>query len=284
MKIETICLTNEQIQRLKAIQLELLNEFVRVCKELHLTYFLCAGTLLGAVRHGGFIPWDDDIDVQMPRSDYLLFIREAKKYLGNKYVVSSFYTEPEFLGDFAKLVDVSTTYIEVSTYYRNIAKGCNIDIFPIDYIADNALKRFFYKTKIDLFRQRINKGYYLNDAYSKKSFKGKVFGLFASFVTFFMKPEKAEKRMLAYIEKHSPKNKTNYCVVESKCKRLYPTSIFNDTRIVQFEGKQYDAPIDLNGYLKIQYGPDYMKLPPVEKRVAHHYCAKIDFTNGYQHD
>lgn len=284
MKISTISLSQEQINKLKSIQLQLLDDFVKTCEKLGLTYFLCAGTLLGAVRHGGFIPWDDDIDVQMPRQDYLKFIREAKQFLNPKYVVSSFYTEDEFLGDFAKLVDTSTTYVEVSTFFRKITKGCNIDIFPIDFISDSRLKRFFYNLRINIFRKRINKGYYLNANYEKQSLKGKLFGVFAAVITGFMKPEKAEKKMLLFIEKHAPKTKTKYSIVESKCTRLYLSSVFDGTSRVSFEGKQYNAPVDTDNYLKIQYGPNYMELPPIEKRVIHHYCASIDFEHGIKND
>src|SRR5574344_610969 len=85
-------ISDDEIKSLKVIEVQLLDEFVRVCDLLHLTYFLCAGTLLGAVRHQGFIPWDDDIDVQMPRKDYEIFAKEASALLNSNYFLASLYS------------------------------------------------------------------------------------------------------------------------------------------------------------------------------------------------
>ena len=102
----------ETLTKVHEIELELLNEFVRICDKHNLTYFLVGGTLLGAVRHSGFIPWDDDIDVGMPRVDYDKFINIAKNELKNDYLLDSVETDKNYFLPFAKILKRNTLFIE----------------------------------------------------------------------------------------------------------------------------------------------------------------------------
>ena len=121
--------------------LVILKEFARVCGKHNLRYFLNGGTCLGAIRHKGFIPWDDDVDVMMPREDYEKFLTLQYEYEGTPYFIQSWKSDPRYTYGFAKLRDSSTTFIE--DFYRNhrINHGVWIDIFPLDGMAKKPIPR-----------------------------------------------------------------------------------------------------------------------------------------------
>ena len=126
-------MNKEEQEKLKQIELNLLVCFKEICEKHKLDYFLTGGTLLGAVRHKGFIPWDDDIDVGMPREDYETFLRVASSCLPDGIFLQTRKTDPEVPFNFAKLRDSRTTFIETSIKDLDINHGVYIDIFPIDY-------------------------------------------------------------------------------------------------------------------------------------------------------
>ena len=272
--LELIEITNEQLNKMKNIELDILKDVDKVCKELNLTYYLCAGTLLGAVRHGGFIPWDDDIDIQMPRKDYNLFIEKAQKLLKKNHIISSYKTEPAFIGDFFKIVNNNTTFVEVSTRKRNITKGVYIDVFPIDGIPEGKFKKLYYSFKISLLKQRISNGYSAEKVYKKRSFKGRIYNFLSGFLTCFMSPEKATTALNNFLTKNTIDN-SKYVMVESKYRRLYKREIFGNPSQIKFENLLFYAPSDVKGYLETQYGSNYMTPPPPEKQVSHHYCCEL---------
>ena len=113
-------LSEKQLNRLKAIELEMLRSFIEVCKELDLKYYLLGGTLLGAVRHKGFIPWDDDIDIGMPRKDYEVFISKAQNLLPVHLFVQTFQTDPQFPSAYCKIRNSNTTFLETAVKKINM--------------------------------------------------------------------------------------------------------------------------------------------------------------------
>ena len=121
------------IKRIQSREMELFRAFISVCEKLELPYFLNAGTMLGAVRHNGFIPWDDDIDVAMLRSDYEIFLSRAQELLPENMFLQTIDTDPEYLHNFAKIRHNETTFIESSVKSRHIHHGLYLDIFPLDY-------------------------------------------------------------------------------------------------------------------------------------------------------
>ena len=125
-------LSPQQLNVLKEKELELLRLFLEVCARLELTYYVLGGTLLGAVRHQGFIPWDDDIDVGMPRKDYTVFLQQAQQHLPEDIFLQTCFTDPAFPANYAKLRNSSTTFMESAFKNRNINHGICIDIFPLD--------------------------------------------------------------------------------------------------------------------------------------------------------
>ena len=123
---------NNDLNELKRIELEMLKTFIKICKKHNFMYFLVGGTCLGSVRHGGFIPWDDDIDVGMPRSDYNKFIKIASEELPGNMFLQTFFTDEQYPCAFAKIRNNDTTFIEKGLRKSNINHGIYIDIFPLD--------------------------------------------------------------------------------------------------------------------------------------------------------
>ena len=154
-------LTSDQIQGLRKTELALLDEFSRVCSELGLRWFLVQGSLLGAVRHGGFIPWDDDIDVGMMRADHERFVREAQKLLPEWCFLQTHKTDPGYMQCYSKLRDSRTVFWE--TTYKNIDMnhGVYIDIFPFDEYPDDVLSTAWYEARKLLIRYRLRGMYYI---------------------------------------------------------------------------------------------------------------------------
>ncbi len=273
-------MNEEEIKRIKAVEIAILDDFVRVCKQLNLTYFLCAGTLLGAVRHQGFIPWDDDIDVQMPRRDYEIFAKEAQKYLSNNYVLESCYSCDECYDNFMKIRDVTTTFVETTSRNFDIPHGVYLDIFAIDSLPDDKKEQKKYAYKIELFKSRVLAKNCKSQFLPKRSFKGKLFSLYAYIMSGFSSARKAVIKRDKFILSHQDAS-SKVVIVESKTNRHYDKEIFNGISDVVFEGKHYCAPKLCHEYLLVQYGPNYMQLPPEEKRHPHHYCCILDLDVPY---
>lgn len=141
-----------QMKEIWAVELDLLAEFQRVCEKYHLKYYASGGTLLGAVRHKGFIPWDDDIDVEMFREDYNKLCEIGPKEFKKPYVFQNEYTESGSLRGFSKLRNSQTTAMyrhEKRKCYQGYDKGIFIDIFPLDSILDDPIKQEKKKRKAD---------------------------------------------------------------------------------------------------------------------------------------
>ena len=129
--------TDEELHTLQQIELEILREFIRVCEKLGLDYFADGGTALGAVRHQGFIPWDDDVDVGMTRENYQVFLKEAPALLPATISLHSPYNDPRNPCYYSKLRYNGTKFVDYSTHRLDINKGIYIDIFPFDEVPDD---------------------------------------------------------------------------------------------------------------------------------------------------
>ena len=127
-----------ELRRIQLLELDLLKKVKKICEKYGLVYYLVSGTLLGAVRHKGFIPWDDDIDIAMPYNDYCIFLTLAQKELGDKYFVQNFNTEDGFNRGFTKIRINNTTYVSTENIDSTIHQGIWIDIFPLIFIGSKA--------------------------------------------------------------------------------------------------------------------------------------------------
>lgn len=251
----------------------LLEEFDRVCKRLSIPYVLFAGTLLGAVRHQGFIPWDDDLDVMMLREDYDRFLREADGVLDRE----KFFLQKEFSDHwpmfFSKLRLNGTTCLE--KYHPKDPKahqGIYMDIFPCDNAAKSGLgkKLQFLASKVVIAKSLDARGY---DTDSKKK---KLFIHACRLL-----PTGPFLKLVRGASGKSGMVQSFLGAASSYEKNLYPRSFFERRTDAEFEGGRYPVPQEFDALLRILYG-DYMRLPALEERACKQHAILIDLEHSYE--
>ncbi len=270
-------LSAEQLMEIKQIEMELFKSFISVCQKLNLKYYLIGGTLLGAVRHKGFIPWDDDIDVGMLREDYEIFLEKGQALLPEGYFLQCGKSDPEYLNCFAKIRNSNTTYLETSVRNRKINHGVFIDIFPLDFYPDNEKKQKLLLLKKKVLNSRISLLYY--NERKNKSFKIKLIEAIIKFLY-------PSCRMAVKDRDKLYKSVKNGSFVANHggawgIKEIVPVEWYGEGIFLEFEGLTVRAPIEYDKWLTQVYG-DYMQLPPEEKRCPHHYVDVIDFKKSYR--
>lgn len=263
--------TDIDLRRLQLIQLDILHAFDDLCKSRDLRYFLLGGSALGAVRHAGFIPWDDDIDVGMPRPDYERFVQFAQPLLPPHLFVQDYKSEPDCLLNFAKIRDSRTLYKEEVFAGLNIHHGVYIDVFPLDGgPADREeAERLLKRMKLYRFLLLNRKTDYIR----RKNLAASVgLSLLRPFISFNTCYRMEDALCMRYAYEDAP------CIANWHgawgTKEVVPREIFGGGRLVPFEDMLCPVPEDADRYLKCLYG-DYQTLPPEEKRVSHHASAEI---------
>jgi len=258
-----------------AILTDVLREFINICKENNLTYFCCGGTAIGAIRHQGMIPWDDDIDVFMPRPDYDRFVEIAQNTDLGKYEIVSPFTHKDYPLYFVKLCNNKTTLMEEAD--TPCVYGLYIDIFPIDGASANyeearAMERRFTKTKNKLEAISTHNTF---KEYASLILSPKEWGRFVRKTIGFFFRNQYRKHLLKQLDsicRTYPFDHSELVAVYCGSygpKEVFPRQWLEGTVQFAYEGLTVDLPSGYDGYLRQYYG-DYMQLPPIEKRVAHH--------------
>lgn len=260
-----------QSEEIKQIEYELLCKIDKVCKENDISYSLTGGTLIGAIRHNGFIPWDDDIDIQMPRKDYMRFLDIcAKNDVG--FDAMSIYSNPKYTELFAKAVDRDTLLVEVNREKRGYDQGVYVDIFPVDgmgHTLKEAKRRYYRKA----FQREL-----LVAAKWSRLFRSKTKPWYYEpirFVMFVLSRCVSREKMIKNIEKYCMKydmEEMEYSTIYSgvyRTKEIMETKYYQDYETCKFEDGTFPVLKRYDPYLRKIFG-DYMQLPPEEKRVTHH--------------
>lgn len=254
------------LEERKQIQIEILDAVNKFCQETGIRYSLACGTMLGAIRHKGYIPWDDDIDIYMPREDFdRLDVLFPDVYLDN-YQMASLSRTKKWGVCFAKVYDKRTLVKEMKNKQQNI--GISIDIFPVDDVPDNDTEwnNFNQKRLLMIHKLRLAS---IRFSRNHKWYNNVALVLLRTLY------HKAHKRALAiniFIQQHNGKG---YCRVFECCQGLlaqkpFPKNLFYNLTETSFEGKTYSGFADHHTYLSLQYGEDYMTPPPPEKRTSYH--------------
>ena len=250
-------------------------EFSRVCEKNNLRYFVSDGSALGAVRHGGFIPWDDDFDVSMPRPDYEKFLALASDELPEYLKIVTWRNTPAYNLPFAKIQDARESVVKriETDYGKMLSNGIFMDILPIDGAAKTGLGRMFSDKWFRLRRVLMR---YRFDSFFRQTTKGKLYWVAGMLLSPFFPFLWGRSRLLGSYE-HSAKSH-NYdesemtirpCSNVSYRRRAIPRSVWGKPTAITFGETTIMVAEKIKDYLVSEYG-DYMKLPPEENRQPSH--------------
>ena len=274
MKIQ---LTKEQRVLVQRHELDILIEFDKICRMHHINYSLCGGTLIGAVRHKGFIPWDDDIDVYVLRQDLEKIRKIFSKELGKKFFYQCNQTEKEYFYPFDKIRLNGTSFKSTALANRNINHGIFIDIFPIDVVPDNKLlSNIQYYEHRCLLIMLLAKFIDPNSQTGKKKLLTELIRSLTSWIDIQKIYNLEEKVASKYNSKFgTTKYVRNFNIPISYGKRgTYLTSWFRNYKTLKFENYDFEVIEEYKQLLKKVFG-DYMKLPPIDKRCTQHDLSDI---------
>lgn len=248
--------------------LHILDDIDKVCKEHNLKYYIAYGSLIGAVRHKGIIPWDDDIDIQMPRDDYDKFISIYSKE-GQYEIMSPRSRDPLYY--FAKVYNPNTIKVEKGiSYHKRFPLGIDVDIFPLDNYHGIVPVGNRVPNKRSLQLLYYLRMFAIDEITTKKSRRfpwlSYMLGVFCHIIG-----NKAIIRIFEHIARANNKSQSDYYTVYSGMEyiSIYKKEDYSSCVKIPFENRYYSIPVGYDNILKSTYG-DYMVLPPKEKRVSHH--------------
>lgn len=250
-----------ETKEIQSIMLDILKFIDGICKDNNLTYYLYAGTLLGAIRHKGFIPWDDDLDICMPRLDYNRFVKLMKKNKSERFSFKCIENgKKRYNYCFGKMIDRNTLVKEIGKF-EGEELGVWVDVFPLDGVGNN----------IDKARELIKS----NKRFVKQILlleKGKTMNLKGK-ILYYLGRKNLHRIMKHYVKKHSfndSKYVADIMAVDDGI-WIYNKKSFEGGEKGLFEGIEFNIPKDSDDILKTLYG-NYMELPPEEERTPIHNC------------
>lgn len=261
----------KQLEKLREHQLNMLIEIDRICAKHKLTYFLLGGTLLGAVRHGGFIPWDDDVDISMPRNDLEKLQQICKTELNSKYFFQSVETDKGYPLMGSKLRVNNTLFEEECTVKSSAHKGVFIDIMPMDDLFDpNEAKVKKRVVKIMRYTGALCERCGYKYGISKR---GKISAVLYTLIGV----EQAKKKRDALMKHDNNKNAPYITWFGSHYgyeKQTFEKEVYFPPKKIKFCGIEFSCPNDTEKYLVQTFG-DYMQLPPEDKRETTHQIVTL---------
>jgi len=268
------------VNEYQKVELELLKIFIDICEKLDLHYYMACGSVLGAVKYGGFIPWDDDIDVCLLRPEYDIFVREAPKYLPEYLFLQNYNSDPNFPSIISKIRDSRTTWIEKSVAHLDMNHGIYLDIFPIDgYPKDISSQKKFEKKKMHYERVRAISYKLKFNPFAIRTnmvlMANKLFGVYSSSYDNIKKYEK-------FLSKYTPEDSEIWCnhgnwqmKLEYADKRQYGIGTW-----ANFEGLKVRIPEKYDEYLTQKYG-DWRADLPDDKKNSGHFLIYQDVNKPY---
>ena len=265
--------SNQELEKVQKLELNALKVVDQICKELGIEYFAIGGTALGAIRHGGYIPWDDDIDIGMLRADYEKFVKEACGLIPEGYTLQTPYVGTTCPYPYSKLKVDGTEYVEYSTRNLKVHQGVYVDIFPFDEFSDDdepgqrIYNKIRFLVRLFTFRQKPDVTYQpAGIIQHMKAVMRRVVHYGTKMIPYHVLLNAIDRNMKKFNNGHQkgigsyliPKYKAEYIEKE----RFYPL------KQVKFEDMVVGVASDYHTYLTRHYG-DYMVLPPESERVGH---------------
>ena len=262
------------LEEIHKIDLNILKEFLKICKKHKLKYYIIGGTFLGAVRHNGFIPWDDDMDIALPRDDYEKFLSVANDELPENMKLITFYNDDKYRYFLPRIVDLNTEIVEKR--YEKLGEKSHlfIDFFPIDGTPNNSILRKIYYFRI-LFNRMLVSWYYIDtiDPSRKRKKYEKVLIFLGKILPtkLLINPKKILKKIDNILKKQKISNSNNIGTIMGayRTREIVPKEYFGKPTKYKFEDIYLTGPEKYDEYLTHMYG-DYMKIPE-DKGTNSHY-------------
>lgn len=269
----------ENIRVLQHVDLEIVKEVVKICEANDLKYYMLGGTMLGAIRHKGFIPWDDDIDLGMFRDDYEKFLEIAEKELPEKYKVVNYRNTPEYQYYITRILDTDTKVEEERIGNENRFTHASIDIFPIDGTPNNKLIRKIYFFRVLYHRALMSLCYKDSiDRKRKRNFIEKIFLWIMEHLPIekMTTPYKQKVKIDKLLRKQNVRTSKYIGNIMGayRTREIVPAEFYGEGKMYDFEDMQLRGMDMYEEYLTHTYG-DYMQLPPEDKRKTHFKIIEI---------
>ena len=266
-------ITGNELRQLQMVELEMLIEMDRICRKYGIKYSLDGGTLLGAVRHKGFIPWDDDIDVIMLREEYVKFRKACKEDLDTgRFFFQDYRTDANYRWGYAKFRRKGTQFIRLGQEHLKQNSGVFMDIFVVDNVPDGYVAKRLHHFVCFLIRKAL---------YSEVGKQNEKNPLIRTVYEFMSKiPRDKIFHVRNCLAAHTNKKRTeqiSHYTLEypKKCRYGLPRECFDEMIEMEFEGRTFWGFKKYDLYLSSYYG-DYMTLPPKEKQVPHLSVSKLE--------
>ena len=275
--MDEINITN--IDLLHQVDLDIVKELVAICEKHGLSYYMLGGTMLGAVRHRGFIPWDDDVDIGIPRDDYEKFLMVAQKELSSHLKLVNYRTDPEYQYYITRILDTETKVEEVRINNKNRYTHASIDVFPIDGTPNNVIMRSVYYFRVLYHRALMSLCY--KDSIDRERHRGKIEMVFL----WVMERLPIEKITTPYKQKEKIDTLLRKQKIQGakyignimgayRIKEIVPAEFYGKGKMYPFEDIELRGMELADEYLKYTYG-NYMQLPPEDKRKTHFKILEI---------
>ncbi len=260
-----------QLEMIKKFELDIMDEIHRICEKHHIRYSLAYGTLLGAVRHGGFIPWDDDIDIIMERPELDRFKEICKTELDERFFYQDSETDPEFDIPFLTKIRMNNTVLMESVMRKkNIHHGVWVDIFVNECVSSSSKAILDIQHRFDIWKRE----YMLWESFPSKNWKGKIKCLMSAFLPPFGS-KLASKMFVKCVDRYRVSEGDLLINPRFSVQGNLPKSIFQPIGLKPFEGRHYYVFANYDEILRRVYG-DYLTLPPLDRRKTAHGFCKID--------
>lgn len=269
-------MTDKELRKVQLLQLEMAKEVKRICEKYGISYFLDAGSMLGAVRHKGFIPWDDDLDIGFLKEEYDKFATAARTDLNEKYYLHDSSVDDAYGLTFGKIRLRGTRFVENMSEKNSAAKEIYIDLFPYDNRAENerearkeaAQFRVYAHLLMIKCRMYVWKGQGV-----KKWLKFLPFCVLSLLYT----KQKLRKKIEQITSKHAGERSSEVYIHDGTAAYYwhFPRGLIENLQEAEFEGELFPIPEDYDKFLTIAYG-NYMELPPENKRKTHN-IIELDF-------
>lgn len=255
-------LNEEQLKKLRSIQIEMLLEVKRICEKYEIKYSLIGGSLLGAVRHQGYIPWDDDADIGILRRDYEKFRKVCNKELdSDRFYFQDDRNTEGYRWGYGKLRRKNTLFLRENQEHLDFGQEIFIDIFPLDYAPDNMVLRIIHMFHCFCIRKML---------WSPVGARTEKNGLKKGAYYFMSKIPKRwiYRHYYRYIRARKKSQTVRINLFPTRKPYGFPIEYFEQLKDFQFEGQTFPGTVSYKEYLRVKYG-DFMKMPPKELQKIH---------------